>query len=54
MSLEAYLEDAGFEVAVPFPSCADALQWLEHNTSQVPMIAGREGGPSSDMQRYEG
>jgi hypothetical protein len=20
----------------------------------VPMIAGREGGPSSDMQRYEG
>jgi hypothetical protein len=24
------------------------------NRHLVPMIAGREGGPSSDMQRYEG
>jgi DNA-binding NtrC family response regulator len=38
MSLEAYLEDAGFSVAGPFLSCADALQWLEHNTPQVAVL----------------
>ena len=38
MSLEAYLEDAGFAVAGPFPSCADALRWLEHNTPQVAVL----------------
>jgi len=38
MSLEAYLEDAGFTVAGPFPSCADALRWLEHNTPQVAVL----------------
>jgi DNA-binding NtrC family response regulator len=38
MSLEAYLEDAGFDVAGPFPSCADALHWLEHNTPQVAVL----------------
>jgi CheY-like chemotaxis protein len=38
MALEAYLEDAGFSVAGPFPSCADALQWLEHNTPQVAVL----------------
>jgi DNA-binding NtrC family response regulator len=38
MSLEAYLEDAGFDVAGPFPSCADALRWLEHNTLQVAVL----------------
>ncbi len=38
MSLEAYLEDAGFSVAGPFPSCADALCWLEHNTPQIAVL----------------
>jgi DNA-binding NtrC family response regulator len=38
MSLEAYLEEAGFLVAGPFPSCADALQWLESNTPQVAVL----------------
>ena len=38
MSLEAYLEDAGFSVAGPFLSCADALQWLEHHTPQVAVL----------------
>ena len=38
MSLEAYLEDAGFSVAGPFLSCADALRWLEHHTPQVAVL----------------
>ena len=38
MSLEAYLEDAGFSVAGPFLSCTDALQWLEHHTPQVAVL----------------
>jgi DNA-binding response OmpR family regulator len=38
MSLKAFLEDAGFAVAGPFPSCADALRWLEHNTPQVAVL----------------
>jgi DNA-binding response OmpR family regulator len=38
MSLEAYLEDAGFEVAGPFLTCADALAWLEHNTPEVAVL----------------
>ncbi len=38
MSLEAYLEDAGFSVAGPFPSCADALRWLEHNTPRIAVL----------------
>ncbi len=38
LSLEAYLEDAGFSVAGPFLSCADALQWLEHHTPQVAVL----------------
>jgi DNA-binding response OmpR family regulator len=38
MSLEAFLEDAGFAVAGPFPSCADALRWLEHNTPEVAVL----------------
>ena len=38
MSLEAYLEDAGFSVAGPFLTCAEALKWLEHNTPQVAVL----------------
>jgi len=36
MSLEAFLEDAGFEVAGTFMSNAQAMQWLE---SDVPDVA---------------
>jgi DNA-binding response OmpR family regulator len=38
MSLEAFLEDAGFSVAGPFLSCADAIRWLEHNTPEVAVL----------------
>jgi DNA-binding response OmpR family regulator len=38
MSLEAFLEDAGFSVAGPFLSCADALRWLKHNTPHVAVL----------------
>ena len=38
MALEAYLEDAGFCIAGPFLSCADALRWLEHHTPQVAVL----------------
>jgi DNA-binding response OmpR family regulator len=38
MSLEAYLQDAGFSVAGPFLSCADALRWLEHNKPNVAVL----------------
>jgi len=38
MSIEAFLEDAGFSVAGPFLSCADALRWLENNTPQMAVL----------------
>jgi DNA-binding response OmpR family regulator len=38
ISLEAFLEEAGFSVAGPFLSCADALRWLEHNTPHVAVL----------------
>jgi DNA-binding response OmpR family regulator len=38
MSLEAFLEDAGFSIAGPFLSCADSLRWLEHNTPEVALL----------------
>ncbi len=38
MSLEAYLEDAGFSIAGPFLCCADALRWLEHSPPQVAVL----------------
>ncbi len=38
MSLEAFLEEAGFAAAGPFLSCADALRWREHNTPYVAVL----------------
>jgi DNA-binding response OmpR family regulator len=38
MSLEAFLEDAGFSIAGPFLSCADSLSWLEHNSPDVAVL----------------
>lgn len=45
MSLEAFLEDAGFSIAGPFLSCANTLRWLETNTPNVALLDGalREG-----------
>src|SRR5688572_7496018 len=38
MALEAYLEDAGYEVAGPFGTCAAALASLDTQTPQVAVI----------------
>jgi len=38
MSLEAFLEDAGFEVAGVFMSKAHALQWLENDVPDVAVL----------------
>ncbi|MGF9758246.1 response regulator [Microvirga sp. 0TCS3.31] len=38
MSLEAFLEDAGFEVAGVFMSNAQALQWLEDDLPDVAVL----------------
>ncbi len=38
MSLEAFLEDAGFEVAGVFMSKAQALQWLEGDAPDVAVL----------------
>jgi DNA-binding response OmpR family regulator len=38
MSLEAFLEDAGFEVAGVFMSKAQALQWLEDDRPDVALL----------------
>jgi DNA-binding response OmpR family regulator len=38
MSLEASLEEFGFNVAGPFMSNAQALQWLEHNSPDLAVL----------------
>lgn len=38
MSLEAYLEDAGYRTAGPFPTSVEALAWLEGNTPDVALL----------------
>ena len=38
MALEASLEEAGFEVAGPFPSNAEALDWLERHTPDLALL----------------
>lgn len=38
MSLEAFLEDAGFEVAGVFMSNAQAMQWLESDAPDVAIL----------------
>src|SRR5918998_1887406 len=38
MALEASLEDAGFRVAGPFMSNAEALAWLETHTPDVALL----------------
>jgi DNA-binding response OmpR family regulator len=38
MSLEAYLEDVGYELAGPFRSNAEALAWLENSTPDLAIL----------------
>ena len=38
MALEASLEEAGFQVAGPVPSNAEALDWLEHHTPDLALL----------------
>jgi DNA-binding response OmpR family regulator len=38
MSLEASLEEAGFRVAGPFMSNAQALEWLENDTPDIAVL----------------
>jgi DNA-binding response OmpR family regulator len=38
MSIEAYLEDMGFEVGGPISSCAEACAWLDANTPRFALI----------------
>jgi CheY-like chemotaxis protein len=38
MSLEAYLEDVGYELAGPFRSNADALAWLATSTPDLAIL----------------
>jgi DNA-binding response OmpR family regulator len=38
MSLEAYLEDAGFRVAGPFFTNRDALRWMEKETPDLALL----------------
>jgi DNA-binding response OmpR family regulator len=38
MSIEAYLEQLGFEVAGPFPTGAKALKWLESDPPELAIL----------------
>ena len=38
MALQTYLEEAGIEVAGPFPSCAEALSWAEARTPALAIL----------------
>jgi DNA-binding response OmpR family regulator len=38
MSLEAYLEEAGYRTAGPFPTIVGALAWLESNTPDIALL----------------
>ncbi len=52
MSLEASLEEAGFSVAGPFMSSAEALRWLENNVPQLAVLdIMLKDGTSLDVAR---
>jgi DNA-binding response OmpR family regulator len=38
MSLEAYLEEAGYRTVGPFPTSVQALAWLESNTPDLALL----------------
>jgi CheY-like chemotaxis protein len=52
MALEASLEEAGFAVAGPFPSNAEALNWLEHHTPDLALLdVLLKDGPCTSLVR---
>jgi DNA-binding response OmpR family regulator len=52
MALEAFLEDAGFRVAGPFMSNAQALAWLEDHTPDVAVLdVLLKDGPCTSLVR---
>jgi len=52
MSIEAYLEESGFEVAGPFPTSAKALKWLERATPGLAILdVMLQDGPSLRLAR---
>ncbi|MXQ12407.1 response regulator [Microvirga makkahensis] len=52
MALEATLEDAGVAVAGPFPSCRDALAWVEDHTPEFAIVDYKlKDGPCTELAR---
>lgn len=52
MSLEAYLEDAGYEVIGPFTRKAEALRWLEDHSPELALLdVMLTDGSSVDLAR---
>jgi len=52
MSLEAYLEDAGYDVVGPFMRRAQALAWLETDTPELAVLdVMLSDGSSVDLAR---
>ena len=50
MSVEAYLEELGYEVVGPVPSSAAALRWLEANTPDFAILDyALEGGSCAKL-----
>jgi DNA-binding response OmpR family regulator len=52
MSLEAYLEDMGFDIAGPFPTQQQALAWLQGNVPNLAILDYKLGeGTCADIAR---
>lgn len=52
MLIEDHLDDGGFEVLGPMPSCAEALAWLRGNTPDLALIDYMlADGPCLDLAR---
>ena len=52
MSLEAFLEEHGFDVCGPLPSGTEALTWLEQETPEVAILDfSLNDGPATDLAR---
>ncbi|WP_377041781.1 response regulator [Microvirga arabica] len=50
MGLEATLEDIGIAVAGPFPSCSEALAWIEADRPDVAIIDYKlRDGPCTEL-----
>jgi DNA-binding response OmpR family regulator len=52
LSIEAYLEDIGYEAAGPFTGRMDALEWLKFNTPQAAVLDyNLKDGVSTELAR---